>query len=417
MHNRTISPTSSVEYAVIGAGPAGIAAVAKLYASGVAGAQILWIDPQFKVGDFGTKLSVGSSVPGNTAVESYQKVNGAIYSMIPACVPTREEENKFEITALSSGITCSLRVAAEPLQHITDKLRQLVCSVEAAVLAMRETKEGIQLDIQSINGTINCALAKRVILAVGAEPRTTPLPGGITKIDPNTAFVKSELEKYLAGKNITTVAVIGSSHSAALATMHLLQAGIAVKQFMNKEYKFATQAVAPDGTRYTQFDNTGLKGEVALFTRQLLDQKNHAKWDCYIGENVDALLAANLSECTHAVVCIGYAALSSLTIDDQPLADLKYNKYSTQITRADGRPIPGVFGVGVAFPLEVKALSGEVESAVGVGKFWASISDTILAEWKKNPAGLSAASYCGQLFRPPLKKREENTSAPLRAKL
>ena len=59
---------------IIGAGPAALAAIPQLLNSGVAGADIVWIDPQFKVGDFGSILSVGSSVPGNTSVENYQKV-------------------------------------------------------------------------------------------------------------------------------------------------------------------------------------------------------------------------------------------------------------------------------------------------------------------------------------------------------
>ncbi len=112
------------EYVIIGAGPAAICAVAKLYGSGVPGDKIIWVDPQFKIGDFGTKLSVGSSVPGNTTVESYQKVNHAIYSMIPACMPGPEEKAQFEMSSLSLDTTCSLRVATQPLQHITNILRK-----------------------------------------------------------------------------------------------------------------------------------------------------------------------------------------------------------------------------------------------------------------------------------------------------
>ena len=38
------------QWAVVGAGPAGIAAVGKLLDNAVNPASILWIDPQFKVG-------------------------------------------------------------------------------------------------------------------------------------------------------------------------------------------------------------------------------------------------------------------------------------------------------------------------------------------------------------------------------
>lgn len=384
------------EYAVIGGGPAAICAVAKLYGLGIPGNKIIWVDPQFKGGHFGTKLSAGSSVPGNTTVESYQRVNHAIYTMIPACAPTTAEKAKFAITTLPLSATCALKIAAQPLQHITKNLGRLVHTIQGIALAIHETKNGIRLDIQSSDNIIKDVLTKRAILAVGAEPKTIKLPKHITIIDPNIAFIKSELKQYLhTNPSITTVIVIGSSHSAALATMHLLQAGILVKQFMNKEYKFATPVTAPDGTPYMQFDNTGLKGEVAIFTRQLLSDTKTAqgkyagRWECHSRENIDILLATHLAQCTHAVICVGYAPASSLPINGLPLATFKYDKHSTQIMYADEQPVAGIFGIGVAFPLEVKSISGEIEFAVGVGKFWGSISDRILQEWDRHPATIT----------------------------
>lgn len=47
MHN------NKFQWAVIGAGPAGIAAVGKLLDHGVLPEDILWFDPHFKVGDLG----------------------------------------------------------------------------------------------------------------------------------------------------------------------------------------------------------------------------------------------------------------------------------------------------------------------------------------------------------------------------
>jgi hypothetical protein len=385
--------TDPAEYIIIGGGPAAICAVAKIYGSGISGNQIVWIDPQFKVGDFGTKLSVGSSVPGNTSVESYQKVNDAIYTLLPGCAPTAE--TKFEMLDLPPNTTCPLKIAAQPLQHITDNLRKLVCAVEGIITEIEQAKDGLRLEIKLPDGTINHLITKRIILATGAEPRTLELPNYITVIDPNIAFIESELAQYLEkNPNIKTVAVIGSSHSAALATMHLLKAGIHVIQFMNKEYKFATPAIASDGTRYTQFDNTGLKGEVAKFTQQLLNDtsaglgKYTGKWECYIGDDVDILLKTYLPECTHAVACIGYLPANRLKINGLPLSEFKHDKITTQMMGKDGKHIPGIFGIGVAFPLEVKAISGEIEPAVGVGKFWGNMNDRILAQWRNYPADI-----------------------------
>ena len=58
----------SLEWAVIGAGPAGIAAVGQLIDKGVSAEQIMWIDPKFKVGDFG---AFWTNVSSNTRVKLF----------------------------------------------------------------------------------------------------------------------------------------------------------------------------------------------------------------------------------------------------------------------------------------------------------------------------------------------------------
>lgn len=56
---------------------------------------------------------------------------------------------------------------------------------------------------------------------------------------------------------------------------------------------------------------------------------------------------------------------------------------------ANEQPVSRVFRIGVAFPLKAKAISGEIKSAVGVEKFWTSIDDRILTEWRNYPARTS----------------------------
>lgn len=374
-----------VDYLIIGAGPAAICAVAKLHYTLKGRGNILWVDPEFKVGDFGTLLSVGSSVPGNTTVAGYQRVNNAIYQCIPACAPTAEEMQTYQLNTLSGEETCFLKLAALPLQHISNKLRQLIHHAQGSVLAIDEVKLGLKATIQLNDGKLQSVLAKRIILAIGAQPKTISLPAHIELIDPNIAFIESELDQYLTNHpNISTMAVIGSSHSAALATMHLLKAGIAVKQFMNKDYKFAERVKNADGTVYTRYDNTGLKGEVAKFTKQLLAKQQNqekVKWQYYINHDKSALNEMQLSGCTHAVACVGYATRQSLKINGLSVANFHYNKTTTQIITQQGDPVKGVFGFGIAFPIEVTAISGETEYAVGVEKFWNTLNDEVLSYW------------------------------------
>ncbi len=384
----------TAEYLVVGAGPAAICAVAKIYGTNnTTGKNILWIDPEFKVGEFGTNLSAGSSVPGNTTVEAYEKVNEGIYAMIPVCRPNEEEKKKFAITHLDAKTTCSLRVASEPLQHITNKLRNLVHSINGRVNAINETREGIEVKIGSGEDAIT-VLAKRVILAVGAEAKGMELLGDhIIPIHPNTAFIQSELNDYLdENREIKRVCVVGSSHSAALAVMHLLKEGMIVNQLMNKDYRYATPAVTGDGTRYTQYDNTGLKGEVAAFTKKLMADyplstgEYHPRFTIYKSNEPQSLLSTALSDCSNIVYGIGYKPKSSLEINGKPLSEFGYDSKSSQMSDACGKPLEGIFGIGVAYPPKVKAISGEEEFAVGVSKFWPNVSPAVLEIWQTNTA-------------------------------
>lgn len=380
-----------IDYVIVGAGPAGICALPHILNSGVAGEHIVWIDPHFKVGDFGSLLSAGSSVPGNTTVVSYQRVNQAIYQMIPCCAPN--EQQSFMLDKLDSYSVCSLQIAAVPLQHISTCLRQLVHSIEGQVSSVVSDEENLIVEIQRADGKLQKLKSKRVILALGARPKTFVLPLNyqyIDFIDPNIAFIQTQLNDYLnKNSSISNVAVIGSSHSAALAVMHLLKAGVKVKQFMNKEYKYACPRVTDEGISYTQYDNTGLKGEVAVFTKQLLDKRKRTQGKyChqltrYIGasrQEVSNLLEQHLEGCSHVIATIGYEPAETLLVNHLPLSQLEHDNKTSQF-----KPIKGLYGIGSAFPQEIKAISGEIEPAVGVGKFWTTLSDpNLLKCWQEN---------------------------------
>lgn len=64
------NPSSSFLWAVIGAGPAGIAAIGQLLDKHIPPEKIVWIDPDFNVGDFGSKWSKVSS---NTSVKLFNQ--------------------------------------------------------------------------------------------------------------------------------------------------------------------------------------------------------------------------------------------------------------------------------------------------------------------------------------------------------
>ena len=100
--------TRIMEWAVIGAGPAGIASVGKLLDAGVPAEEIIWLDPHFKVGDFGTAWS---QVGSNTPVEYFLK----FYRDALAFNYTQTDRPAFLIDKIAPDKNCPLIIAAEPL--------------------------------------------------------------------------------------------------------------------------------------------------------------------------------------------------------------------------------------------------------------------------------------------------------------
>jgi cation diffusion facilitator CzcD-associated flavoprotein CzcO len=88
------------QWAVIGAGPAGIAAVGKLLDTGIDQKSILWIDPNFTVGDFGT---LWRNVPGNTKVKTFIDFLNASPAFAYSSIADR-----FELSKLDPEQSCKL---------------------------------------------------------------------------------------------------------------------------------------------------------------------------------------------------------------------------------------------------------------------------------------------------------------------
>src|SRR5471030_266640 len=110
------------QWLVIGAGPAGIAAVGKLMDHKIPGDQIGWLDPAFRVGDLGEKWQ---NVPSNTKVELFLQ-------FLNNCRSFRYKECKksFTINKLSLHDHCLLKEIATPLQWVTDHLTTAVRTIQ-----------------------------------------------------------------------------------------------------------------------------------------------------------------------------------------------------------------------------------------------------------------------------------------------
>lgn len=346
------------EWAVVGAGPAGIAAVGKLIDSGVPAGKIIWIDPQFKAGDLG---QYWRHVSSNTTVQRFldflQASDAFAYDMASP---------DFRLNQLPPDKTCVLNDIVEPLQWVTENLQTLVYSVRACVTKLSLTHR--QWHLKTEQGVFQ---ANNVVLATGAEAIELNHPlthSGLTVIPLGMAMDREKLTQMLHKKQ--TYAVFGSSHSAMIVIRHLVELG--VEKVINF-YRSPCRYAVFQGD-WILFDNTGLKGDTATWARECIDGVLPANLVRHVSN--EANLARYLPDCHHVIDAVGFAPRRNLEIEGYQ--DWTYNPHNGIIA-------PGLFGLGIGFPgLAVDPL-GHVESQVGLWKFMVYLNK-VLPIWLRYPA-------------------------------
>ncbi|MFZ0226602.1 MAG: FAD/NAD(P)-binding protein, partial [Mycobacterium sp.] len=145
------------EWTVVGAGPAGAAAVGKLLDHGIAPERIAWIDPAFAGGDLGGKWRAVSS---NTKVGTFLSyLNESAAFRFASAPPT-------PLGDLDPDETCDLGLIADPLVWIIEHLRERVAVFQTTATAL--SLERRQWIIETQQGELS---STNVILAVGAVPK------------------------------------------------------------------------------------------------------------------------------------------------------------------------------------------------------------------------------------------------------
>ncbi|MCV7085419.1 FAD/NAD(P)-binding protein [Mycolicibacter hiberniae] len=335
-------------WAVIGAGPAGIAAVGRLLDHGVPAAEIVWIDPDFAAGDLGTKWR---AVPGNTHVSLFLDYLNASPAFRFAEAPP------FELTEVDPTQTCLLGLVADPLVWITEHLCQRVTPVRAMAteLTLRNRRWLVGTEDAEIE-------AKNVILAVGSVPKKLHHPH-LEEIPLQVALDPRKLAQR--DLDDATVAVFGSSHSAMVALPNLLDTR--VRNIVNFYRSPNTYAVYLDDR--ILFDDTGLKGNAAAWARENIDGTYPDRLQrCHVN---DPAFAEQLRACTHVVYTVGFAR-RQLPATPQ-WGELEYDA-------ANGILAPGLFGAGIAFPEYGMDASGSGQYRIGLIKFMQRIT-TALPLW------------------------------------
>jgi hypothetical protein len=339
------------QWAVVGAGPSGIACIGKLLDSGILAKDILWIDPDFKVGDLGL---LWRNVSSNTKVKYFTDFLTAAKSFNYPSSATR-----FSLSTLNPNDTCILSHAVEPLQWVSDQLMEQVVIARGLIHNMYLSNR-----VWSLCSSTQTFKVKNVILATGASPSNLNYPG-VDIIPFDVAIDKEKLASTINLNN--TFAVFGSSHSAIIILRYLVDLG--VKKVINFYRSPCRYAIEMDD--WILFDNTGLKGSTATWAREHIDGQLPANLKRY--NTSDANISRFLSECDKVIYTVGFEKRNNMVIGDYE--DTQHNPHVGIIG-------PGLFGVGIAYPELKTDPLGTVESQVGLWKFMVYLN-RVMPVWFK----------------------------------
>lgn len=341
------------QWAIIGAGPAGIAALGKLLDHGIAADKILWLDPEFKVGDLGR---FWQQVNSNTTVHLFSQ-----FLLESSAFNYHTAAKHFKLSHLPPQDTCPLSTMVEPLQWISDHLREVVNAQTVMIHRIMLNQNTWTLESDSATYT-----AQNVILAIGSEPETLTY-AGLETIPFTTAIDQQRLSSVMDVNQ--TIAVFGSSHSAMIILEHLVNMG--VKKIINF-YRSPTRYAIPMDN-WTLFDNTGLKGHTAAWTRQHIDGTLPSNLIRYLAHEEN--IKNHLPQCDKVIYAVGFKRRTSLTI-----AGYEYHHYNPHV----GIIGPGLFGFGIAYPEIKPDVMGCLEAQVGLWKFMLYLNK-VLPIWLKYP--------------------------------
>lgn len=344
--------TCLYKWCVVGAGPAGIAAVGQLLDQAINPKEILWIDPEFHVGDLGKKWPEVSS---NTTVANFLYYLNFCKSF---CFDQCPQE--ISLSKQNPSETCRLGMVVKPLQWISDHLSTKVKIQKSHVSQIKELHGFWQL--HHARGIDN---AKKVILAMGAEEKSLTYSNNTITVE--DAMKPSKLQNIVSNQH--TIGVFGNSHTGIVALYNLMNLNPKkVYLFYRSPLKFAI----PLGDGYL-YDNTGLKGYSADWAKENL-LKNIPK-NLSMVHLQDQEFEQHLSQCDFVVYAVGFEKRKSITLP------FHIKEHFDPFT---GIIAPGLFGCGIAYPEKGLEISGDYEYRVGLKKFMQFIN-RVLPFWMQYP--------------------------------
>ncbi|POW19577.1 hypothetical protein PSHT_04502 [Puccinia striiformis] len=325
------------EFVVVGAGPAGLTAVATLIDHGVT--RIAWIDDSFVGGRLGEKYR---EIP---RLDCFS----IMWQLVRLTKLVQEETSEIAINSYTT------------LKELDqDRGNRLSYAADLMVMSTRR--------ITSTHFKINNRLQGRV--------KSLELVNGVHSPDKiidrhlEIALSPSQLEVVLQDINLNNqlITVVGSSHSAFLVMRNLITLSSHLKivyLFRNPDLKFAQQKEG-----WISYDNTGLKGEIAGWAKNKYpiltvnnDQQRISR--IQINNSLSPDHDHHLKECCRVIYAIGYQSNPTPRV----MIDGTEQKLNFDNSTGCFNGLPGLFGCGIAFPQRVVDPAGNVELAVGIFKF------------------------------------------------
>lgn len=328
------------DWLVVGAGPAGIAAVGILLDIGVPPRRLTWIDPEFNVGRIGAYYGY---VPSNNATHEFIAFINACHSFQQCSTDAIQKLNNLNPLGFDN-----LQVIIDPLRDITAHLCTQVHAVQGSMASLYFTDENWHITTYS-GESIS---AHHVILATGSYPKTIDYePHKIISLD--LALNPYNLEQLVTSDDI--VGVIGGSHSAILLLKFLSELPFTVKHIYNLYNSPLIYTIDKGDYKLNALD--GLKGMTAQWAQEVLE-KNPPTNITRIPSTPETL-KSTVELCTKVIYAIGFEQSPLPSIND-----------TTPISSIEGGVIaPRLFGIGIAFPEKVITYEGKEGYRVGLRSF------------------------------------------------
>jgi hypothetical protein len=330
-----------VQWAVIGAGPAGITSVMNLLENGVSQADIIWIDPEFSVGRLGKFYG---HVPSNQTAGHYMIYFSSCLFFNRMDLPRLETLKKYD-----QNKEPYLQLLIDPLQDVTNFLRKHVTSYQDNVSSLTWENDSWTLCLTDIK-----QYARKVILATGSYPRRLDY-NSPEEIPLDIALDEDKLKKLVSPDD--SIMVIGSAHSAMLILKYL--SDIPIKKIINIYSKL------PSYGGYA-----GLLGITAYWTKEVLEENPPAMITRL--PLAPGVIEANKDQCNKIIYAFGYER-NPLRINGQ--TNISFDSET-------GKIAPHLYGIGIAFPEKYTMEDGAIIDLIGI-VFFMEYAQKLMPAWIK----------------------------------